>query len=135
MVRVPRPAWERARATLTPRSLPFGEGLFSSRSLFLLVLTRNQLAAQNLAHWGLRNFLYENVFPRALEIDEIGAADVGVQGRGVYLRFALHERHHFLPPALVRQSRHRHLVDGGVERDDAFDVHWRDVLPAAYDHV
>ena len=47
----------------------------------------------------------------------------------------LDEGHDFLAPALVRQARHRHLVDIGVQREHRFDVHGRDVFAAADDHV
>src|SRR5262249_26229934 len=48
---------------------------------------------------------------------------------------ALDESNQDLAPALVRKPDHGYLQNGGMQRQAAFDLDRRDILPAADDHV
>src|SRR5262245_6194185 len=102
---------------------------------FRLVLARGQLAAQELAARRSWNRLDERVAARPLEVGEPGRATEFVELVRLDRAAALDEGGDDLAPALVREPDHGHLRYGGVQRQAAFDLHRRDILAAADDHV
>src|SRR5262245_6300874 len=100
-----------------------------------LVLTRHELAAQELADRRLRYRLDEDVTPRPLEIGEPRGAAELIELLGLDHAATLDEGGNDLAPALVRNPDHGHLGDCGMQRQAAFDLDRRDVFTAADDHV
>src|SRR5215471_13466670 len=120
---------------LGARSSP-GQAFAGKRHRALeLVLTRHELAAQELADGRFRYRLDEDVAPRPLEIGEPRGAAELIELLGLDHAAALDEGGNDLAPALVRDPDHGHLGDRGMQRQAAFDLDRRDVLAAADDHV
>src|SRR5262249_22138436 len=128
----PRP---RIGMMLGARSSP-GQAFAGKRRRALeLVLTRHELAAQELADRRLRYRLDEDVAPRPLEIGEARGAAELIELLGLDHAATLDEGGNDLAPALVRDPDHGHLGDCGMQRQATFDLDRRDVLAAADDHV
>src|SRR6516165_4237418 len=100
-----------------------------------LVLTRHELAAQELADGRFRYRRDEDVAPRPLEIGEPRGVAELIELLGLDHAATLDEGGNDLAPALVRDPDHGHLGDCGMQRQAAFDLDRRDVLAAADDHV
>src|ERR1043165_6346301 len=100
-----------------------------------LVFASHQLSAQELAHRRARNRLDENVTSRPLKVGQpTRAPDLPELGR-LDCALAFDEGSHDLAPAFVRKPYHRHFRNGGMQRQAAFDLDWRDNLSAADNHI
>src|SRR5262249_58336310 len=71
----------------------------------------------------------------ALDWANPGRAEEWTEPRGGEGGAPLEEGEYILPPAFVCHPPHRHFRDRGMQRQAAFDLHRRDVLAAADDHV
>src|SRR5215475_831177 len=120
---------------LGARSSPGQAFAGKRRRAFELVLTRHELAAQELADGRFRYRLDEDVAPRPLEIGEPRGAAELIELLGLDHATPLDEGGNDLAPALVRNPDHGHLGDCGMQRQAALDLDRRDILPAADDHV
>src|SRR5262249_54386157 len=120
---------------LGARSSPGQAFAGKRRRAFELVLTRHELAAQELADGRFRYRLDEDVAPRPLEIGEPRGAAELIELLGLDHATTLDEGGNDLAPAFVRNPDHGHLGDCGMQRQAAFDLDRRDILPTADDHV
>src|SRR5215470_7041873 len=100
-----------------------------------LVFARHKLSPQELADRRARDRLDEDVTSRSLEVGESGRAAEFLELVRLDRVPAFDEGGHDLAPALVRKPDHRHFRNGGMQRQAAFDLDWRDILPAADDHI
>src|SRR6516225_5327415 len=113
-----------------------GQGLAGKRNRALqLVFTRHELTAQELADGRLRDRRDEDVAPRPFEIGEPRGAAELIELLGLDHAATLDEGGNNLAPALVRDPDHGHLGDCGMQRQAAFNLDRRDILPTADDHV